>query len=46
MRVVWAQRQAELLNDCVVSPDVFDHMVDRLHDFARPQTPSDLVVMP
>ena len=36
MRVVWAQRQAELLNDCVVSPDVFDHMVDRLHDFARP----------
>jgi SRSO17 transposase len=36
MRAVWAQRQAELLNDCVVSPDVFDHMVDRLHDFARP----------
>ncbi len=36
MRVVWAQRQAELLHDCVVSPDVFDHMVDRLHDFAQP----------
>jgi SRSO17 transposase len=36
MRVVWAQRQAELLNDCVVSPDVFDRMVDRLHDFAQP----------
>jgi len=36
MRAVWAQRQAELLHDCVVSPDVFDHMVDRLHDFARP----------
>jgi len=36
MRAVWAQRQAELLNDCVVSPDVFDRMVDRLHDFAQP----------
>ncbi len=36
MRAVWAQRQAELLHDCVVSPDVFDRMVDRLHDFAQP----------
>jgi len=32
----WAQRQAELLRDCIVSPDVFDHMVDRLRAFAVP----------
>jgi SRSO17 transposase len=36
MRAVWAQRQEELLSDCVVSPDVFDHMVDRLRDFVVP----------
>src|SRR5262249_18432908 len=36
MRAVWAQRQEELLSDCVVSPFVFDHMVDRLCDFAAP----------
>ncbi len=28
-----AQRQAELLSDCLVSPDVFHHMVARLRDF-------------
>ena len=33
---VWAQRREELLSDCVVSPDVFDHMVDRLYDFVVP----------
>ena len=33
---VWAQRQAELLRDCIVSPDVFQHMVDRLRDFTVP----------
>ena len=27
-----AQRQEELLSDCTVSPEVFDHMVDRLRD--------------
>jgi hypothetical protein len=32
----WAQRQAELLRDCIVSPDVFQHMVDRLRDFTMP----------
>ena len=32
----WAQQQAELLRDCLVSPDVFQHMVDRLRDFAMP----------
>jgi SRSO17 transposase len=36
MRAVWAQRQEELLRDCVVFPDVFDHMVDRLSDFVVP----------
>ena len=36
MTPAWAQRQAELLSDCIVSPDVFQHMVDRLSDFAVP----------
>src|SRR5262249_4943961 len=36
MRAVWAQRQEELLSNCVVSPHVFDHMVDHLCDFAAP----------
>ena len=33
---MWAQRQEELLSDCVVSPHVFDYRVDRLCDFAAP----------
>ena len=36
MRAVWAQRREELLSDCVVSPHVFEHMVDRLCDFVVP----------
>jgi SRSO17 transposase len=36
MTPAWAQRQAELLRDCLVSPDVFQHMVDRLRDFVMP----------
>jgi len=36
MTPAWAQRQAELLSDCIVSPDVFHHMVDRLCDFVVP----------
>jgi len=32
----WAQRQEELLRDCIVSPDVFNHTVDRLCDFVVP----------
>ena len=36
MTPAWAQRQADLLSDCLVSPDVFQHMVDRLRDFAVP----------
>ena len=36
MTPAWAQRQEALLSDCIVSPDVFDHMVDRLRDFVVP----------
>jgi hypothetical protein len=36
MTPAWAQRQKALLNDCVVSPDVFYHMGDRLGDFVAP----------
>jgi SRSO17 transposase len=36
MTPAWAQRQEELRSDCIVSPDVFDHMVDRLRDFVVP----------
>jgi hypothetical protein len=36
MTPAWAQRQKALLRDCVVSPDVFTPMVDRLRDFVRP----------
>jgi hypothetical protein len=36
MRAVWTQRREELLSDCLVSPDVFTLMVDRLYDFVVP----------
>ncbi len=36
MTPAWAQRQEALLSDCVVSPDVFHHMVDHLCDFVVP----------
>ena len=36
MTSVWAQRQEELLRDCIVPSDVFNHMVDRLGDFVLP----------
>src|SRR5712691_6211562 len=36
MTPAWAQRQEALLSDCVVFPDVFDHMVDGLRDFVVP----------
>jgi hypothetical protein len=36
MTPAWAQRQEALVRDCVVSPDVFTPMVDRLRDFVRP----------
>jgi len=31
-----AQRKEELLSDCIVSPNVFNHMMDRLDDFVVP----------
>ena len=36
MTPAWAQRQEELMSDCVVFPDVFDRMVDCLRDFVGP----------
>jgi SRSO17 transposase len=36
MNTARAQRRAELLSDCIVSPDVFHHMVDRLSEFVVP----------
>ena len=36
MNTVWALRREELLNDCLVSPDVFHQMVDRLGEFVIP----------
>src|SRR6201988_4490888 len=36
MTPAWAQRQEALLSDCIVSPDVFDHMVEHLRDFVVP----------
>ena len=36
MSTVWAQRREELLSDCLVSPDVFNQMVDRLGEFVVP----------
>ena len=36
MTPVWAQRREALLRDCLVSPDVFHQMVDRLGEFVMP----------
>ena len=36
MTPVRAQRREELLSDCIVSPDVFNQMVDRLVEFIVP----------
>jgi SRSO17 transposase len=36
MTPAWAQRQEELLSDCIFSPDVFNPMVDLLGDFVVP----------
>src|SRR2546422_10817635 len=36
MHTVWAQRREEMLSDCIVSPDVFTQMVDRLGEFVVP----------
>ena len=36
MALSWAQRREVLLSDCIVSPDVFHPMVDRLAEFVVP----------
>jgi hypothetical protein len=36
MTTVWARRREELLSDCLVSPDVFHQMVDRLGESVIP----------
>src|SRR6266704_6134895 len=36
MNTVWAQRREELLSDCLVFPDVFNQMVERLGEFVVP----------
>jgi SRSO17 transposase len=36
MHTVWAQRREEVLNDCIVSPDVFHEMMERLAAFVVP----------
>ncbi len=36
MTPAWAQRREEMLSDCLVSPDVFTQMVDRLGEFSMP----------
>ena len=36
MNPVWAQRREEVLSDCLVAPDVFTQMVERLGEFVRP----------
>jgi hypothetical protein len=41
MSTVWAQRREELLSDCIVFPDVFNQMVDRLGEFVVPYVRRD-----
>ncbi len=41
MRAMWASRQEDLLSDCVVSPHVFDHLLERLDDFVVPYVRRD-----
>jgi SRSO17 transposase len=36
MTPAWAQRREEMWSDCLVSPDVFTQMVDRLGEFVVP----------
>ena len=36
MSTVWAQRREDLVSDCLVSPDVFHQMLDRLCEFVVP----------
>jgi len=52
MTPAWALRQEELLSDCIVSPDVFNPMVDHLGEFVVPSqttgpwSPAPLTMLP
>ena len=41
MGTVWAQRREEVWRDCLVSPDVFQQMVERLAEFVVPYVRRD-----
>ena len=41
MGTVWARRREELLNDCIVSPEVFTPLIDRLGEFVVPYVRRD-----
>jgi hypothetical protein len=41
MNLVWAQRREEVLRDCLVSPDVFHQIVERLGEFVVPYVRRD-----
>ena len=41
MTSAWAQRHEALLRDCLVSPDVFSPMLDRLGEFVMPYVRRD-----
>jgi hypothetical protein len=41
MTSAWVQRREELLRDCIVSPDVFTSLVERLGDFVVPYVRRD-----
>jgi SRSO17 transposase len=36
MALAWAQQREELLSDCIVSPDIFNPLIDRLAAFVVP----------
>ena len=36
MALTWAQRREELVSDCIVSPDIFNPLIDRLAQFVVP----------
>jgi hypothetical protein len=40
MHNVWARRREEVLRDCLVSPDVFTQMGERLGEFVIPYQPA------
>jgi hypothetical protein len=41
MTPAWTQRKEEVLRDCIVSPDVFNPIVERLGEFVVPYVRRD-----